>query len=146
MASILISGPAGAGKSAIARGELEARRADGELAIAADFQSLYVALTLEQRGTDGRYPVRNPQLLPITEYTRRAVTTGAVQAGISIIATNSDGNPARRAELVRSLGPGATERIVDPGRDVVQARLADPATGQLSAECAKAIGRWYDRL
>ena len=33
-------------------------------------------------------------------------------------------------------------RTIDPGEDVVRARLADD-DGNLSAECARAIGRWY---
>ena len=63
-----------------------------------------------------------------------------------MIATNSDGDLARRAQLLSQLGPGATERIVDPGRDVVAARLSDPETGELSEACDSAIGRWYGRV
>ena len=60
-----------------------------------------------------------------------AVITGARTREIGIIATNSDGDPARRALLLSELGAGATERIIDPGEDVVRARLADPVTGDL---------------
>ena len=63
-----------------------------------------------------------------------------------MIATNSDGDPARRAFLLGQLGTGALERVVDPGRDIVAARLADPSTGELSDECGDAIDRWYGRL
>ena len=63
-----------------------------------------------------------------------------------MFATNSDGDSARRAFLLGELGTGAIERIVDPGRDIVSARLADPETGELSAECGAAIERWYGRL
>ena len=142
MAGLLISGPAGAGKSAIAREELAAR--DGP-AVAADFQSLVVALLLLERGADGRYPIRPGWVLPLAEYVRRAVVTGAVNRDIVVIATNSDGSEARRRFLLGQLGPGAVERIVDPGRDVVAARLADAATGELSPECDAAISRWYAR-
>ena len=72
--------------------------------------------------------------------------TGAVARDVDVIATNSDGDPDRRRFLLSELGPGATERIVDPGREVVAARLADPSTGELSGECEAAIGRWYERL
>ena len=142
MAGILISGPAGAGKSAIAREVLAARTGP---AVVADFQSLVVAMLQLQRGVDGRYPVRPTWILPLAEYVRRAVITGAVNRDIPVIATNSDGSSERRKYLLGQLGPGATERIVDPGRDVVAARLADAATEELSDECDAAIGRWYGR-
>ena len=141
MASILISGPAGASKSALARKLL----AELPLAIAADFQSIYAALALVERDPDGRYPLRDARLLPIVEYVRRAILTGAVAREIDVIATNSDGDPKRRAFLVSQLGAGATERIVDPGIEVVTARLADPVSGDLAEECGAAIQRWYGR-
>ena len=142
MASILISGPAGAAKSAMARRLLVEH---GGLVVIADFQALYAALTGDVRGPDGRYPLRDERLLPLVEYTRRAVVTGAVNREVEVIATNSDGDPERRRFLLERLGPGATERIVDPGRAVVAARLADAATGELSPECDSAISRWYSR-
>ena len=84
MPSILISGPAGASdKSA------EARRLLAEnpgLAIAADFQSLYVAITLAQRDPSGRYPLRDERLSTYhVEYLRRAVFSAAqdLDRGIS---------------------------------------------------------------
>ena len=81
----------------------------------------------------------------LVEYVRRAVVTGAVNREVDVIATNSDGSDARRAFLLEQLGAGATERIVDPGRAVVAARLADAETGELSSECDGAINRWYSR-
>ena len=143
MASILISGPAGASKSALSRRLLAEHPT---LAVAADFQSIYAALALVERDPSGRFPLRDDRLLPIVEYVRRSILTGAVAREIDVIATNSDGDPARRAFLVSQLGAGATERIVDPGIEVVSARLADHETGELADECAGAIGRWYGRL
>ena len=125
MASILLSGPAGAAKSALARRLLAE---SPELAAIADFQAVYAALTGVLRGPDGRYPLRDDRLLPLTEYVRRAIITGAVNREIAVIATNSDGDPGRRAFLLEQLGPGATERVVDPGRAIVAARLSDPET------------------
>ena len=142
MPSILLSGPAGAAKSAMARRLFEERTG---LVVIADFQALYAALTGDVRGPDGRFPLRDERLLPLTEYARRSVVTGAVNRDISVVATNSDGDPARRAFLLEQLGAGAVERIVDPGRTIVSARLADPETGALSAECEGAINRWYQR-
>ena len=143
MAGILLSGPAGGGKSALARRLLAEHPG---LAVVSDFQSLYVAITLVQRDPSGRYPLRNERLLPIVEYLRRAVFTGALARGIDVIGTSSDGAPSRRAFLLSQLGPGATERIVDPGIEVVSARLADPETGVLEPDCLSAINRWYTRL
>ena len=143
MPSILLSGPAGAAKSALAR-QLLAEHSG--LAVAADFQSIYAALLLLERGPDGRYPLRDDRLLGITEYLRRAALSAARAREIDVVATNSDGDPERRAFLLRELGPGASERVVDPGRQVVAARLAEPSTGKLSGQCGAAIGRWYSRL
>lgn len=143
MPGVLLSGPAGAAKSALARRLLEENPG---LAAIADFQLVYRALTDVERDRLGRFPLRDDRLLPLAEYVRRAIITGAVARDIEVIATNSDGDPARRRLLLEQLGPGATERIVDPGRAIVAARLADPATGELSAECEAAIDRWYGRL
>ena len=143
MPSILLSGPAGANKSAIAR---QLREDYPGVAAIADFQAIYAALTGDRRGPDGRYPLRDPNLLPLVEYTRQAIITGAVAREIHVIATNSDGSPERRSKLLSSLGAGATERVADPGQNIVSARLADPATGELSDECQRAIDRWYTRL
>ena len=142
MPSILISGPAGASKSALARQLLADHPT---LAVAADFQSIYAALALIQRDPSGRYPLRDDRLLPIVEYVRRAVITGAGARELDVIATNSDGDPARRALLLSKLGPGATEQVVDPGIEVVSARLSDSLTGELGTECESAINRWYRR-
>ena len=146
MASTLISGPAGAGKSAVARQLREEWLAEGGEPVAlADFQSLYAAVAGDQRGPDGRYPLRDERLLPVVEYLRRALLTAARERSLRVIATNSDGNPERREFLLRELGEDAQERVVDPGEDVVRARLADSTTGELSADCNAAVNRWYRR-
>ena len=113
--------------------------------VAADFQSLVVALLQLRRGPDGRYPVRPDWVLPMAEHLRREVIDAAVSRDIDVIATNSDGHADRRKFLLERLGPGATERIVDPGREIVSARLADPESGELDPECEGAINRWYAR-
>ena len=142
MPDLLISGPAGAGKSALARQELDAAAGP---TVAADFQAIVAALLLMQRGPDGLYPIRPEWVLPIAEYTRRAVITGAVGRGLGVIATNSDGEIDRRQFLLAQLGEGATERVVDPGQEIVRARLADPMDGAISPECDGAVCRWYGR-
>ena len=143
MPNILISGPAGGGKSAVAREELAAQASPF---VAADFQSVVVALMLLERGADGRYPIRPGWVLPLAEYVRRTIITAATNRDIGIIATNSDGASERRRFLLGQLGPGAIEKIVDPGRATVEARLADAATGDLSPQCNEAVNRWYARL
>lgn len=147
MAGLLLSGPAGAGKSQIARRRWEDHPGP---AVIADFQSLYAAVSGDARGLDGRFPLRDERLLATVEYLRATLIRAAVRRDIYVIATNSDGSQARRAELLALIGgesehrqEGAVEEVVDPGEDVVSARLADQATGVLSAECAQAIARWY---
>lgn len=142
MASILLSGPAGGAKSQHA---IELIKNGSGPTIAADFQSLIVAMLQLRRGPDGRYPIRPEWILPLAEYTRAAMVIGAINRDIDVVFTNSDGNPERRDFLLKKLGPGATETIIDPGEDVVRARLADSITGEVEPECVKAIGRWYGR-
>ena len=114
--------------------------------VAADFQSILVALTLLERLPNGRYPQRlesqSSWLLPLTEAVRQTVITFALQAEIDVVATNSIGDAGRRATLLSRLGPGATERILDPGFDVVTERLSNP-DGTIDQQCISARDRWY---
>ena len=145
MPNLLISGPAGAGKTAEARRVLEAAT---EPMVAADFQTILAALTLLERQPDGRYPPRRESqaswLLPLTEYLRRAIIGAAQDRGVDVVTTNSDGSPERRALLLSRLGPGASEVVLDPGIDVVTSRLSED--GVLSEQCRSAIQRWHGRL
>ena len=144
MASVLISGPAGAGKSQEAK-----RRRDAATAptVVADFQSLVVAMLQQTRGPDGKYPGRPEWILPMAEATRRFVIQEARRRQIDVIATNSDGDPGRRRFLLDMIGPGeGAEIVVDPGETEVSQRLIDRRTKRVSVECKRAIGRWYGRL
>ena len=145
MANLLISGPAGAGKTAAARRVLGAST---EPMVAADFQTLLAALTLVERQPDGRFPPRRESqaswLLPLTEYLRMTIIGAAQDRGVSVVSTNSDGSPERRALLLSRLGPGATETIIDPGIQVVSERLS--VDGTLSDQCRSAIMRWHGRI
>ena len=145
MPNILLSGPAGAGKTQEARRLLEAST---EPTVAADFQSILAALTLLERQSDGRYPQRRESqaswLLPLTEYLRQAVIGAAQERGVDVVATNSDGSPERRALLLSRLGPGAVEQVIDPGLNIVTQRLS--VDGTLSDQCREAIQRWHGRL
>ena len=139
MPNLLISGPAGAGKSQVARERLAEMSPP---TVVADFQSLVVALLQQERGPDGLYPERPEWVLPMAEHLRREVIDAARSRDIGVIATNSDGSPERRRFLLERLGPGAIEEVVDPGEDVVKARLSG-RTGALTQACEGAIRRWY---
>ena len=144
MANVLVSGPAGGGKTDAVRRERDLLVASGTPAIMIEFQQLYIALTGDERDpATGLYPDRDPDLLPLVEYTRRAAITGATQRQIAVVASNSDGDPVRRSFLLNLLGIGAIEKIIDPGRAVVESRLS--VDGELSAECSAAVDRWYRR-
>ena len=114
--------------------------------VAADFQSILAALLLLERLPNGRYPNRNPAqagwLLPMAEAIRQTIITIATDREIEVVANNSDGSPPRRAFLLSRLGPGAVERVIDPGISVVTERLAGP-DGVLSEDCGNAVRRWY---
>ena len=145
MPGLLLSGPAGGGKTQAAEEVLETSNTP---AVVVDFQRLYAALTGDERdpGT-GRYPERQDRhsfLLPMVEYLRRTAITAAQQRDIYTIITNSDGDRERRDFLLGLLGAGSEERIIDPGRGVVEARLS--TNGVLSRQCGDAIQRWYSRL
>lgn len=144
MPGLLISGPAGAGKSQEARRLLDAAEVPS---VVIDFQSFYAALLQLTRGADGRYPERlevHEYVLPLVEYLRTTAIRQAVESDIELLVTNSDGSPERRARLLSLMGAGATERIIDPGRSAVEERLT--INGVLSDQCGRAIDRWYLRL
>ena len=143
MPNLLISGPAGASKTEAARRLLAM---SSEPKVAADFQSILAAIMLLERNTDGRYPQRLASqaawLLPLVEYVRQTIIGAAQERDIDVITTNSDSSPERRALLLSRLGPGATERVIDPGIDVVTERLSNDE-GVLTEQCAGAIQRWF---
>ena len=80
----------------------------------------------------------------MTEYLRQAAISGALAQELDIVLSNSDGDADRRAFLLGRLGPGAAERIIDPGIDIVTERLS--VDGTLDPDCRNAIQRWYGRL
>ena len=114
MPNLLISGPAGAGKSAIAR--LRRREMLQGLAVIADFQATYASLSGDVRDENGNYPERDEELLPLVERERQRIIRDAVEGEYNVIATNSDGSQTRREYLLGLLGVGATEEVIDPGR------------------------------
>ena len=142
MPGLLISGPAGAGKTQRARQVL------GETpgpAVLIEFQEIYATLLGIERLPSGRYPERlesDSFAMPLVEYTRRTAITAARERDIYAIVTNSDGNPERRTALLGYIGPGSSEVVVDPGRAAVEAALS--IDDELSEQCKKAVGRWYN--
>ena len=72
----------------------------------------------------GRFPERldaDAYALALAEFVRLSTIRAAREQEVDPIVTNSDGNRDRRGFLLGLLGPGATERVIDPGRDVVTA-------------------------
>ena len=145
MAGVLLSGPAGAGKSQRAKELLDNAATP---TVAADFQTLYASLLQIERLPNGRYPERlewQAYAIPMVEYLRQVIMTIAAERGIDVVATNSDGSPVRRRALLDALGGNAVETpVIDPGLAVVRGRLA--VDGVVSDQCESAIGRWYGRL
>ena len=144
MAGTLVSGPAGAGKSAQVKVIVDA--AD-EPTIVADFSRIWQAISGVERDQDGKLPERDDSwnwILPLTEFLRRAAIDEARHRGIAIVGTTSDGSPETRQSLMDRIGTD-DERIVDPGESVVEDRLRDRRTGRLSRSCRRAVNRWYRR-
>ena len=144
MPSILLSGPAGSGKSQ------EALKLLGQNKILADFSATFVSIRGVRRDpATGRYPVRrgpDGQFLPLTEQLRRDTIRRARAHGFDLVVTNANGSESFRRRLLALMGPGAKEVVVDPGREVVEERLKVKSTGIIDPECSRAVGRWYDRL
>ena len=139
---IRLAGPAGAGKSGRARRML----AGGDADLVVDFTALYVALSGVERDGEGKYPVRGDDdpLLPVTHAVRAFVVGEALRRGFRTLRTSSSSADADRDRATAERhGADYREIVVDPGEDVIRARLADPETGQLSTQCGTAMRRWY---
>ena len=128
-------GPAGAGKSQV----IEELRQPGQVLL--DYTGLYAAIGGVQRGPDGRYPERldGDPLLPLIAAVKDYAVEQAVTRELDGYVTSSSRDDIERLERIT----GQKAVIVDPGEEVTKARLADPVTGELSAECSKALARWY---
>lgn len=141
---LLLRRPAGAGKSQRARRMLDA----GEVDALADFTAIYAAVTGAERGADGKYPERpstDPRI-PLAAFVKTAAARAALRRGFRALVTTSDSSEqetARWREVAVGEGARFDVETVDPGRETVAARLADPETGELSAECSAALSRWY---
>ena len=138
----LIEGPAGSGKSQLARDLLDA----GQVELLADTTALWAAIGGHERGPDGKYPVRNEDdpALHTARYLQTVAAGFALREGYKIAVTTSQRDQVEKWTAVANrYDASLSVQTVDPGRDVVAARLADPVTGELSDECEQAISRWY---
>ena len=137
----LVQGPAGGAKSQLVAGLIAADDVD----IVSDVTRLWVALSGATRGPDGRYPVRldGDPALHTARYVQAVAVRRALEDGARVAVTTSRaGEVARWQGVADDAGAAFAVRTVDPGEDVVRARLAE-ADGELSPECNKAIKRWY---
>ena len=141
MSLTLVEGPAGGGKSGVTALMLAA----GEIDVLADVTQLWVALSGAVRGADGRYPVRldDDTALALARYLQAAAVRQGLQDGADVAVTTSRrGQQNKWSAMALDAGTDFFYRTVDPGRDVVEARLSDE-DGQLSEACDQAIRRWY---
>ena len=144
--SVIISGPAGAGKTERAGEIIAELQAEGLKPIAADFQTLYAALRLLSRGEDGRYPQREENdayILGMTEYLRSTIARRALADDMPVVVTISErAEGSRYQALAALLGGAAREETIDPGVDEIVRRLGGPGR-TISSQCFEAINRWY---
>ena len=137
----LIEGPAGGGKSQLARDMKEA----GEIHLVADITGLWAAVTLAQRGPDGKYPPRlsNDPGLDAARYLQTTLVRFGLSQGLNVGVTTSQGGQIPKWQsLADSMDTFLGVRTVDPGQSVARERLAD-ANGNLDPECEDALARWY---
>ena len=138
----LIEGPAGGGKSELARELI----ASGEVEVLADVTALWAAIAGVERGPDGRYPIRldDDPALGVALYTQGVVARRGLEAGAATAVTTSrPGQAEKWSEVAEEAETEFSVCTVDPGEDVLTARLADPVSRQLSGACEVAIARWY---
>ena len=130
----VFAGPAGAGKSQVLRERLQ----PGEVVV--DYTMLWVALTAAERGPDGKYPERTDDdpRLGLVSAVKAYALRDAARRELNGYTTTSDSRPEEIERLRRGGADGPVETI-DPGREVVAARLSDPVSGRLSEQCSRAL-------
>ena len=142
--SVLLSGPAGAGKSAEGK-RLVAEATEPTIVI--EFQEIYATILGIERLPSGRYPERQEAdgfAIPLTTEIRLGMLAAAKAQQVAVIMTNSDGSMERRQRLLSLMPDGAFERVIDPGFRIVAERLS--VDGTLSPQCRAAIMRWGSKI
>ncbi len=146
-ASVIIAGPAGAGKTQRARVLMAALAAAGYQPFAADFQSILAALLLLERLPDGRYPERlddQAYAIAMVESLRTSLVRFAIEDDRPVIATISEKpGSTRYTSLLALFGGQARQETVDPGIRVIVERLTLPGATEPSRQCADAADRYY---
>ena len=140
MAVNVLRGPAGAGKDAWIRENFPD-------ALLADVTLLWAAATGAVRDASGRYPDRLAgEGLRASLYLKAVLIGFASREGIELWATTSSSEAVAVQRIVDRVTDAGGEvgrvETLDPGEDVVVDRLSD-SSGELSDECATAVGRWY---
>ena len=139
----LLEGPAGGGKSELLREMLAA----GEIDVAADVTALWAATGGAERDpVTGKYPVRleTDPALATARYLQTVTAGFALRQGYKVAVTTSQHDQTGKWMAVANrYNAPLRVQTVDPGLEIVTARLSDPVTGELSDECDSAIGRWY---
>ena len=119
--------------------------AAGEVEILADLTFLWAALRgLERDPATGRYPVREngDPALALASYLRTTTVRQGLAEGHNVVVTSGTPGSATTWEAVAAAqGAGFAVRTVDPGREIVEARLM--VGGVLSDQCLQAVARWY---
>ena len=149
MAVNILRGPAGSGKSQW----FEQNSSAGDLFL--DVTTIWAALRNLERDGNGLYPVRlsREAALTLALYLKAVGIRFAAENGINGWATTSNSSPLAveriRERIISGGGAGAVGRVVTVGenlsREEILDRLRDPATGEVSEECQKAVARWFGR-
>ena len=142
MSLTVIAGSPGSGKSQHARDLLAA----GEVDLLADVTGLWAAVGGYERDPEtGRYPVRSDDdpALRTALYLQATAATFAAREGLNIaITTARRGQESRWRTIAEDNGASFSYSEIDPGRSVVEQRLAGPDE-ILSLDCRIAISKFY---
>ena len=142
----LLQGPAGSGKSQIAREMME----DDPSAILADFTALWAAMRGVERDPETRkYPVRKADD-PVVESgvgtkIKKAVAREALRADRNVIVTTATkGMEIIWKDFVEVQDGNHTYQVRTVERTLLQVKAELVADGEdWSDECREAVGRWF---
>ena len=136
----LIEGPAGSGKSQLARDLLAA----GHIDLLADVTNIFAAITGATRGPDGKYPVRldSDPGVAASLYVQAVIARYALRNSLRVAVTTSRRNQVDRWKAIADEEAAAfAVRTVDPGIEIIRQRLSEG--GRLETACEVAMAKWY---